>query len=111
LVFYNFTYGEEKESEKKSPRYDIEVQNAFRLITRATSLTGDQISGDLHNLPITITYTISYPICLPNQLDTDLNVVQCALHLLVSMGFTVEAALNIVFSAKAANDVIRNMPR
>jgi hypothetical protein len=98
-----------KNLKQKLPQFDAEVQNAFRLIKRATSLSGDQITGDLHNLPITITYAISDPVELPNQLDTHFDVVQYALHFLVSMGFTVEAALNIVFSAKATNDVIRNM--
>src|SRR5215207_5547815 len=98
-----------KNIKQKPARFDGEVHNAFRLITRATALTGDQISGDLHHLPITITYAISDPTVLPTRLDTHLDVVQCALHLLVSMGFTVEGALNVVFSAKATNDVIRNM--
>jgi hypothetical protein len=98
-----------KNIKQKPARFDVEVQNAFRLITRATALTGDQISGDLYHLPIIITYAISDPTGLPNQLDTHLDVVQCALHLLVSMGFSVEAALNVVFSAKATNEVVKDM--
>ncbi len=94
---------------QKAVHLDIEARNAFRLITRAAALTGDEISGDLYHLPITITYAVDEPKELAERLDTHFDVVQYALHLLVAMGFTVDAALTIVFSAKATQEVMREM--
>ena len=78
-------------------------------MTRAAQLTGDQISGDPYHLPITITYAVDEPTQAPDQLNTIMEVVHYAASLLVAMGFSLDGALNVLFSAKATRAVIRDM--
>jgi len=89
-------------------RPDIEIRNAFRVLKRSAALTGDQVSGDLSHLPITITYAPDVGRA-PDIMRSYQEVLLYGVETLRAVGFSLEGALNVLFSAKATKDVIRDM--
>ena len=87
---------------------DRETRNAFRLTQHAAKLCGDEISGNLHDLPITIHYEPSLKV-KPRVIESHFSLVQYALELLWELGFSSDAALHIVYDKKAMSDVMKDI--
>jgi hypothetical protein len=88
---------------------DIEYRNAFRVLQRVAKLTGDQFEGDLYNMPITITYASNAGDLPPQILTTHRDLLTYAVETFMAVGFSLEGALDVLFSAKATKDVLSDM--
>jgi hypothetical protein len=99
-----------KKSRKKQNaiHVDLGARNAFRLIKRAAKLCGDEVRGNIYHLPITITY-IDEPPLPPEQLTSHEEVIDRAVQILGALGFSLETALDTIYSAQETKKVMRGM--
>lgn len=88
---------------------EIEFRNAFRVLQKVAKLTGNQFEGDLYNMPITITYESSADELPPQTLTTHRDLLVYAVDVFMAVGFSLDGALNVLFSAKATKDVLSDM--
>jgi len=85
------------------------ARNAFRLLKHAAKLCGDELTGDLHHLPITRRYAENTGIKELDIMNDHQEVVYYGVELLMAVGFSLGGALNVVSSAKATKDVMQDM--
>lgn len=98
-----------KPTKKKRSTARVEARNAFRIFQRVCKLCDDEIIGDLDNMPIIINYRTGELAGKSEQFETHFDLAQQAIQLLVAMGFSLDGALHIVFSAKETKRMIKEI--
>lgn len=99
----------QKRKKAQSNTIDLQTRNAFRLIKHAATLCGDELTGDLQNLPIVMRYAEDTGVKSVEKMNSHQDVVYYAVELLSAFGFSFEGAFNVVSSAKATKHVMRDM--